>query len=405
MTFTAPAELPSTLPLSELDKVRWSELSHAYGPATDVPKLISDLASKKVAKRNEALTELQGNIIHQGTVYTATPYAVPFLVELMITRQELRTDLLDILQWMAFGFEEAVFPDGFPLTTFLEEQVRANTQPNPYGIDVVNTHLSVARASEQITSLLDDIDAEVRSEAAHLLAYLPSAGTTSIASLQERLSPSMNETVEASFLLALGVLGRQLGIDPEITGHLTTSQASRIAAICARSLTGDREMIEPLVDLLSSDLPRLGNWLDGSTVTVVCSSISVHDEWLTPRLIDPLGRQLRTMPPFQKPWVAGLLLKELFANDWPPPESSEHLSELQRDALGLLVASDGWTINGAKNSNWSMQIAEFLLPSSKADLQRYVDGEDLSVCIGEVRQPQLKTARLQANSDGKGTEQ
>ena len=111
MTYAAPEDLPPTLPLSELDKVRWSELSHAYGPAADVPTLISDLASKNVGTRNEALTELQSNIIHQGTVYTATPYAVPFLVDLMITRRALRADLLDILQWMAFGFEEAVFPE------------------------------------------------------------------------------------------------------------------------------------------------------------------------------------------------------------------------------------------------------------------------------------------------------
>ncbi len=400
MTNTAPEDLPPTLPLSELDKVRWSELSHAYGPATDVSKLISDLASKKVAKRNQALTELQSNIVHQGTVYTATPYAVPFLVDLMINRQELRPDLLEILQWMAFGFEEAVFPDGFPLPAFLEEQERADTQPNPYGIDVVNTHLSVARSSEEVTSLLDDTDAEVRSEAAHLLAYLPSAGTASITSLEERLGACAGGTDEASFLLALGVLGRQLGIDAQIDSHRTTNQTSKIASMCARSLIGDREMIEPLVDLLSGDLPRLGNWLDGSTVTVVCSSISVHDEWLTPRLIDPLGRQLRTIPPFQKPWVAGLLLKASFATQWPPPESSGQLSELQRDALCLLVDGEGWTIYGARNSNWSMQIAEFLLPPSKAELQRYLDGEDLSVCIGEVRQRQLDSARLQANSDG-----
>ena len=106
------------------------------------------------------------------------------------------------------------------------------------------------------------------------------------------------------------------------------------------------------------------------------------------------------MPPFQKPWVAGLVLKALFATQWPPPESSGQLSELQRDALGLLVDSEGWTINGARNSNWSMQIAEFLLPSSEAELQRYLDGEDLSRCISEVRQQQLDSARLQANSDG-----
>ena len=400
MTYAVPDDLPPTLPMSELDKVPWSELSHAYGPATDVPKLISDLVSKKIRRRNKALTELQGNIIHQGTVYTATPYAVPFLVDLMITRRNLRSDLLYILQWMAFGFEEAVFPEGFPLPTFLAEQERANTQPNPYGIDVVNTHLSVARSSEEVTSLLNDTDAEVRTEAAHLLAYLPSAGSTSIPALQERLSASTGRMEEASFLLALGVLGRQLGIDPQIDTHQTTSNASKIASMCARSLTGDRAMVEPLVNLLSDDLPRLGNWLDGSTVTIVCSSISVHDDWLTAELIDPLGRQLRTMPPFQKPWVAGLALKALFETQWPPPESSGQLSQLQRDGLGLLVDSEGWTINGAVNSNWSLQIAEFLLPLTKAELQRYLDGEDLSLCISKVRQQQLETARLEANSDG-----
>ena len=119
----------------------------------------------------------------------------------------------------------------------------------------------MARSSEEITFLLVDTDAEVRSEAAHLLAYLPSAGTTSIASLRERLSASTGGTDEASFLLALGVLGRQLGIDPQIDTHQTTSDASKIASMCARSLTGDRAMVEPLVDLLSGDLPRLGNWL------------------------------------------------------------------------------------------------------------------------------------------------
>jgi hypothetical protein len=68
--------------LDGLDRVEWRKLTHAYGSATDVPQLLRDLASKDSGKREAALSDLFGNIWHQGTVYEATANAVPFLVEL-----------------------------------------------------------------------------------------------------------------------------------------------------------------------------------------------------------------------------------------------------------------------------------------------------------------------------------
>jgi hypothetical protein len=69
--------------LEGLDKIDWKNLEHAYGEAFDVPDLIRSLASKDEEKRADALWELYGNIFHQGTRYKATPFAIPFIFELI----------------------------------------------------------------------------------------------------------------------------------------------------------------------------------------------------------------------------------------------------------------------------------------------------------------------------------
>ncbi|MEZ6089128.1 MAG: hypothetical protein R3C05_14090 [Pirellulaceae bacterium] len=68
-----------------LDDVPWHTLQHAYGTAEDVPRLIRQLqiADPSHAQEESALWQLFGNIYHQGTVYEATSYAVPFLIQLL----------------------------------------------------------------------------------------------------------------------------------------------------------------------------------------------------------------------------------------------------------------------------------------------------------------------------------
>ena len=65
--------------LDTLDSIPWANLTHAYGSATDVPQILLDLADSS----EEAVNELFGNIWHQGTVYEATAYAVPYLIEIL----------------------------------------------------------------------------------------------------------------------------------------------------------------------------------------------------------------------------------------------------------------------------------------------------------------------------------
>jgi hypothetical protein len=63
------------------ENVDWSQLSTAYGPATDVPELLTRLHSGQASTRQEAIDDLWSALCHQETVYEASAVAVPFLFE------------------------------------------------------------------------------------------------------------------------------------------------------------------------------------------------------------------------------------------------------------------------------------------------------------------------------------
>ncbi len=89
-----------------LDKIDWKNLSHAYGEATDVPELIKDLVSENKADRNNALYGLYGNIYHQGTVYEATSYAIPFLIEILENNLPVSSEILNLLDHIINGYSK-----------------------------------------------------------------------------------------------------------------------------------------------------------------------------------------------------------------------------------------------------------------------------------------------------------
>ena len=68
--------------LAGVDGVAWSDLEHAYGPATDIPAMLRAVAGDDDASRDRAITALFGSICHQGDVYEAAAEAVPFIAEL-----------------------------------------------------------------------------------------------------------------------------------------------------------------------------------------------------------------------------------------------------------------------------------------------------------------------------------
>ena len=83
-------------PLSELDAVDWASLQHAYGVATATPELLRRLD----AGDEHADFDVCSFLWHQGTVYSATAPAIPFMLD-MVARG--RGDLLPLLDMLAHG--------------------------------------------------------------------------------------------------------------------------------------------------------------------------------------------------------------------------------------------------------------------------------------------------------------
>ncbi|MEV6332069.1 hypothetical protein [Streptomyces sp. NPDC051909] len=92
-------------PLDDLDAISWASFSHAYGSAEDVPDLLRALTGTDAAAADEALSELYGSVLHQGTVYAASAEAVPFLARIAIAGHRT-ADVLGLLGDMAESEDE-----------------------------------------------------------------------------------------------------------------------------------------------------------------------------------------------------------------------------------------------------------------------------------------------------------
>jgi hypothetical protein len=85
-----------------LDSELWHELSHAYGPAGDIPELLTELSEKSdlnEGDHEEPMFALWSSLYHQEDVYSASYAAFPHLVEIAATKKV--TDRIKILMLAA----------------------------------------------------------------------------------------------------------------------------------------------------------------------------------------------------------------------------------------------------------------------------------------------------------------
>ncbi|MER6736649.1 hypothetical protein [Streptomyces puniciscabiei] len=84
-------------------EIDWGKLTHAYGPADDIPGLLSAMASEDAAVREEASHELFSALCHQGGIYDASAAAVPRLARLALDGPGHRRELLWLIAAVADG--------------------------------------------------------------------------------------------------------------------------------------------------------------------------------------------------------------------------------------------------------------------------------------------------------------
>ncbi|MET9660010.1 hypothetical protein ABZY11_24560, partial [Streptomyces sp. NPDC006510] len=87
---------------ADVDAQPWADLQHAYGSAADIPDHLRALAGGSEDAASEAVSELYGSILHQGSVYGATARAVPYLAQLAGAGYRTE-DLLVLLGGIAEG--------------------------------------------------------------------------------------------------------------------------------------------------------------------------------------------------------------------------------------------------------------------------------------------------------------
>jgi hypothetical protein len=196
--------------LGGLDSVPWDELEHAYGPAMDVPELIRALAAPEAAARAAALDSLYGNIWHQGTVYQATAYAVPFLIELVANPTVPdREAILVLLVHLANGHSYLDVHQHLPI---FKEVMIDPTDPGEFegqlqqelaGVD--DAHAAVRQGYPVYLGLLADPDPQVRSAAAYLVSGFGAEITAIPDQLAAHLLQEEDTAVRATLILALGL--------------------------------------------------------------------------------------------------------------------------------------------------------------------------------------------------------
>lgn len=225
--------------LAWLDDIDWAALGHAYGSAEDVPGQLRAVCGPDEEARKSAYRSLFSNIFHQGTRYSASPYAVPFLTRIALAGPaDARADALMLLTRLATDWhDEYDLPLGIDTAAWRaavispedtlrwydeqiaaesdEEQLKKLREARAYCAagHPVDTREGALRSYDAVRAqlpalleLLDDRDVEIRTKTAYLLGWFPEEADVTLPSLLTCLDAEQDPVCAATVLVAIGLL-------------------------------------------------------------------------------------------------------------------------------------------------------------------------------------------------------
>ncbi|KAF4331993.1 hypothetical protein FBEOM_14221 [Fusarium beomiforme] len=195
-------------PLESIDSIDWSELEHAYGTAEDVPQLLRDLHSSDPEIRETAHDDCWSMIFHQGTRYSASAAAVPFLYSILNHPDtKSRRNLLFLIVSLAVGYTEHVLPKGIDVAEWEEHiENQDDEEMQEHMMHEFETYEAVEEGLPNILRYLEEEEPQIRIMAAYALAFFPRRSDTSVTALFERLGREINSSVRGTIVLAIAVL-------------------------------------------------------------------------------------------------------------------------------------------------------------------------------------------------------
>jgi hypothetical protein len=326
--------------LEGLKQVPWSRLRHAYGRASDTPRHLRALTSRWKFRRDRAIDKLSWSIVHQGSVYEAAAYAVPFLIELATSPLAPERDrILEMLYDIATGgsWHEAHQHMEPVRRTWDEQQIAQHIREQHGWIDQIVRELR--NGITAVLPLLNDRDVTIRMQAARLLTAMKAEDSAPIvAAMKSALGVEQDALARANLLRGIGWLSAQHHA-PMFRAHFDDKQAApivRLSAalelIAATLQDPPADAIDFLVDVLKQRDRALREQfsrmpMGGSLLETLTAFLNVAPEPLRAR-------------------AATLLLDELDSNDW-------HISDLGAYLLRLVLPKDRKTFEGIDRAGLS----------------------------------------------------
>ncbi|KAF5621517.1 uncharacterized protein FTJAE_11238 [Fusarium tjaetaba] len=199
--------LENTDPLAGLDSIDWSKLNHTYGPADDVPHILRELQSTNPDVYKTALDSCWSNIYHQGTRYSASVEAIPFLYALLDSpATKDREVILFLIVSLAIGNPDWAVPNGIDIKEWEERIARMEPPNRGYAMHELKAYEAVERGLSSMVRCLSENSASLRANAAHALAFFPRHSDASVIALLDLLSRETNDNVRGTIVLALAIL-------------------------------------------------------------------------------------------------------------------------------------------------------------------------------------------------------
>lgn len=345
--------------LEDLEQIDWHTLEHAYGEADDVPTLLRDLASQDEEAHGTALGKLSISIYHQGTVYSASAYAAPFLIELLESEAfQDKEGILLLLASLASGDAYhrqhlRMYPEARKRDPAFQRELAEQV------VWVERTREAVHRGLSTYLKLLSHPDPKIRMRAAYTLAQFKEDASSIVPHLCSLLEQESDQLAKASILLSLGVLGEPTA---EILSLLETAMKTEGAGVghalvcftAATALTWlgkdatPKEAVQELVDMLTSrkpmalfdmyvELPRVEGSLAGFAGCTL--------RWrLQPRrlrfALPQLVKALEVVDAYDVGEVIRTMLYVVFGREKLPAHvTAQDLTEEQRTILSIIATS------------------------------------------------------------------
>ena len=284
--------------LERLEQIDWYALGHAYGDASDVPKLIRALTSPDKDVRVQGFSDLFGSVRHQGDVYDSTPVVVPFLIELL--------DEPSVPAKVELAMHACYYaPDYGSWSPYFEAEPYTGSEYTQ------QTRRAFEEGLPVYLRLLNHPDGPVRGWAARLLTLCFDRRDTVAQVLRERIPAEPDAEVRTVWVLQLATLNRPA--DAEFFGQLAGADGDpvvRFAAALGWALVRPGGPPEEAVRIIEEGTKPSANLL----------ARLPKDEWAVDRAFEALNTRKGADVP---------VLLQLAQSPTP---------EIRKDALGKLSA-------------------------------------------------------------------